>query len=238
MDTAEAEKKLNDLLLNGIAKEIFAADQAKALAETIGKNSPVINDNGFGVLFGTLQNVLSDHQTLAVAKIYDPPSSRYPTRSIPATLSLLEEFHGLWSLPERFILEDLIISDGNNETAIVRDMSNQDLSTAVVARFNKGLPAVGKSNCVLSSALKIVRNARDKVHAHNEAVEKAVRKLPTWGEVELLVNYAKDFMCVIGRGYLGTHFGNNSDDYLLAWDARRVSKMMDKVIQRAVLERD
>ncbi len=122
MNTKEAEVILNNYLMNGIVKELFFADQTKALAVTIGKHSTVINSNGFGDLFGSLQNILSDHQTLAVAKIYDPPSKKYPTRSIPAMFSLIERHSNLWNLPQRHILEKLLI-DAGNDPALISTLS-------------------------------------------------------------------------------------------------------------------
>lgn len=123
MNTKEAEEKLNDCLMNGIVKELFFADQTKALTVTIGKHSSAVNYNGFGDLFGSLQNILSDHQTLAVAKIYDPPSNKYPTRSIPAMLSFIEKHSNLWSLPQRHALEKLLIN-GGNDAVFIKGLNN------------------------------------------------------------------------------------------------------------------
>ncbi|MEO6588473.1 MAG: hypothetical protein ABIP06_04005, partial [Pyrinomonadaceae bacterium] len=139
MNTKEAEETLNDYLMNGIVKELFFADQTKALAVTIGKHSSAVNSNGFGDLFGSLQNILSDHQTLAVAKIYDPPSRKYPTRSIPAMLSLIEEYSNLWDLPQRHSLEKLLIDEGN-DPAFIKGLNNQQLSLEVVLHFNHTMP--------------------------------------------------------------------------------------------------
>ena len=224
--------------MSGIAKELFFADHTKSLAVVIGKHSSAINSKGFGDLFGSLQNILSDHQTLAVAKIYDPPSKKYPTRSIPAILSLIEKHSSLWSLPQRHILEKLIVDEGQNQS-IVHGMNNQQLSLAVVSHFNRTLPHKDKAgHCSLSSALETVREARNKVHAHNEAIDKAARKLPTWGGVESLVNCAKDFACVIGFGFLSLYLGKNSKDYLLATDARQVSRKMEKLLVLSHLDDD
>lgn len=235
MKTTECEKTLNGYLMNGIVKELFFADQTKALTVTIGKHSSSINNNGFGDLFGSLQNILSDHQTLAVAKIYDPPSKKYPTRSIPAMLSLIEKHSDLWSLPQRHALEKLLIN-GGNDPAFIKGLNNRQLSLEVVSHFNNTMPHKDKVGyCSLSEALETVREARDKVHAHNEAVDKAARRLPTWAGVESLVNYAKDFACVIGFGFLSLYLGNQNKDYTLGRDARQLSRKMEKLIVLAKL---
>jgi hypothetical protein len=238
MNTKEAEEILNDYLMNGIVKELFFADQTKALAVTIGKHSPVINSKGFGDLFGSLQNILSDHQTLAVAKIYDPPGRKYPTRSIPAMLSLIKKHSDLWSLPQRHILEELLINEGNNP-AFIKHLNNQQLSLEVVAHFIYTMPHKDKvGDCNLSDALETVREVRNKVHAHNEAIDKAARKLPTWAGVESLVNYAKDFACVISFGFLNLHLGNHSKDYMPGVGTRQLSRKMEKLIALANLNDD
>jgi hypothetical protein len=238
MNTTECEKILNDYLMNGIVKELFFADQTKALAVTIGKHSNAINYNGFGDLFGSLQNILSDHQTLAVAKIYDPPSKKYPTRSLPAMLSLIEKHSNLWSLPQRHFLENFLIKGGNNPV-FIKSLNNPKLSLEVVAHFNHIMPHKDKvSYCSLSNALETVRETRDKVHAHNEAIDKAARRLPTWAGVESLVNYAKDFACVIGFGFLSLYLGNQNKDYMLGKDAQQLSRKMEKLIVLAKLNND
>ena len=238
MNAKEAEEALHDFLMNGIAKELFFADHTKDLAVVIGKHSGTVNSKGFGDLFGSLQSILSDHQTLCVAKIYDPPSKKYPTRSIPAILSFIEKHSSLWSLPQRHILEKLIVDEGHNPTT-VHGMNNQQLSLAVVSHFNQTMPQSGKAgHCSLSAALETVREARNKVHAHNEAIDKAARKLPTWGGVESLINYAKDFACVIGFGFLSLYLGNTHKDYLLATDARQASGKMEKLLVLANLNDD
>ena len=105
MDVKKAERHLKDYLLNGIATEIFWADEAYALAEEIGKHAQALNANGFGALFGSLQVILSDRQTLSVTKIFDQPK-KYPTRSIPATLTFLKDHAELWRVPEQHKLHE------------------------------------------------------------------------------------------------------------------------------------
>ena len=68
----EAANRLREYLLDGIAVEILQAEQAYTLAQEIGKYAKEINVANFGELFGTLQIVLSDRQTLSVVKIFDP----------------------------------------------------------------------------------------------------------------------------------------------------------------------
>ncbi len=106
-DKQEAALRLREYLLDGIAGEIFRADQAYSLAQEIGKYAQDVNTANFGELFGYLQIILSDRQTLSVVKLFDP-AKKYPKRSIPGTLSLLEDNSDLWELPGRQELQRVL----------------------------------------------------------------------------------------------------------------------------------
>lgn len=82
---------LKDIISKGVAIDIFKAEQAFALLNEIGKRSEVINRENFGHLFGNLQDILVEQIILAVNKIYEHPNRRYPIRSIPVALKILEE---------------------------------------------------------------------------------------------------------------------------------------------------
>src|SRR5215510_12014171 len=105
MNLAEAEKRLDDYLLNGIAGEIFWAEEAKAFTQKVSDHHKVINAANYGQLFGSLQTIMTDRLMLSVAKVYDRPDRRYPTRSIPAVLELIGSNASLWPLRHRNVLE-------------------------------------------------------------------------------------------------------------------------------------
>src|SRR5215207_6870975 len=101
MNPDEAQERLNDYLLNGLEAELYWAEEARLVATVIGKHSTRINEKRFGALFGRLQEVFSERETLAISKIFDRPNSRFPTRSIPAILDLVETESSSWALEER-----------------------------------------------------------------------------------------------------------------------------------------
>jgi hypothetical protein len=236
MNTKTAEETLRDYLMSGVVTEIYWADQAKAAAVLIGEHSAFINAEGFGEVFGHLQTIFSDRETMAVAKLYDTPSTQYPTRSISAMLKLIEQHSSLWSLPERHRLEQVLIDEGG-DAALVRGMGNQQIALEVASHFNGTMPHKSKvASCTLSAALEPVRETRNKVLAHNEAINQAARTLPTWADTKALVDYAKDFACVVGFGFLGTYLGNGHADYMLSHDARRFSFKLSQLLDRAGLK--
>jgi hypothetical protein len=237
LNTEQAEERLRNYLLQGIATELFWADQTYALAEEIGKHAQHINAANFGELFGSLQMVLSERQTLAIVKIFDP-ARNYPTRSIPGTLDLLEDNANLWRVYDQEKLHQELIEAGMDRTSVER-LDDADLTHAMVSRFRDTLPDPRRvSPDKLSLSLSILRQSRDKSIAHNEAVDPSALQTPTWGEAISLVNYAKSFVATIGAEYLGLLFDKGSEDYVLMTDARRTSVALRRLLKAAGISPD
>ena len=228
MRVEEAEERLKDYLLNGIAKEIFLADEAYALAEEIGRHAEAIHADGFASLFGTLQVSLSDRQTLSITKMFDRPS-RYPTRSILAILDMLSTNAELWGIPQRHVLHQELIGAGVERSSVER-LSNVALTHAIVNHYENTLTN-------LYPALMELRQSRDKVIAHNEAIERSLLQSPTWGAAISVVKYAKDFVSTIGFGYLSLFLGSGSGRYCLAHDARRTTIDLRRLLEAADITR-
>ena len=235
MDTQTAEVTLEDYLLQGIAKEIFIADEARSLCVEIGNYASQINTQGYGQLFGSLQVAYSDRQTLAVTKMFDPKSRKYPTRSIPAIINLIEKNASVWLLPQPQVLREILVSAGHDLQTIMA-CSNTQLVIQVCRHFQSTLPQVERASaCGLSLSLITLKEARDKVIAHNEAVAQSARTLATWGETEALVRYAKNFATVISFGFLNLHMGGDANTYRATADARMTSIAMKRLLQIANL---
>lgn len=238
MNVEEAEERLRNYLHEGIAVEIFWADQAYTLAEEIGKHAEQINAANLGELLGSLQLILSDRHTLSIAKIFDPKKKKYSTRSIPVTLTLLEKNAELWRVPQRRTLHQALIEAGSDGSH-VEQLSNAELTHAIVAHFRNTLPdpkRIGSNR--LSLSLDALRQSRNKVIAHNEDIEMSALQQPTWGEATSLLNYAKEFVATIEFGYLNLFFGQGSDDYIPTHDARRISIALRRLLKAANIAAD
>ena len=81
-----AKETLKSYVVEGIVADLFAAEQTYALLKQIGQNANVINQANFGAFFGPLQWILSNDFFLSVARLFEKPSKKYPTRSIPSVL--------------------------------------------------------------------------------------------------------------------------------------------------------
>lgn len=201
MNTQEAEEKLENYLLSGLQAELYWAKEARNVATVIGNHSEVINNTRFRALFGRLQEVFSERETLSVAKMFDRPSRMNPVRSISTTLNLLEENVELWNLRERNFLEDFLLENGYESMS---EKTDREISIAVIKVFKETLPlSIKKDSCLLSNSLDAILQSRDKVHAHNEAILASERTLPSWKDTQLLIDYAENFIKTIIRGFLG-----------------------------------
>jgi hypothetical protein len=161
------------------------------------------------------------------------PVKKYPTRSIPGTLSLLEANSDLWELSGRQELERMLTEAGT-EISGIDCLDNADLTCLVVTHYRNTLPnikAVDPDD--LSMSLAALLQFRDKLLAHNEAIEPKALKEVTWGQATSLVNYAKNFVSAIGLGYLGVHFGGSGGNYFLTGDARRTANGLRRLLRAA-----
>jgi hypothetical protein len=128
-------------------------------------------------------------------------------------------------VPERHKLHERLIEAGS-DSAYVEQLSNMELTRAIVSHYEGTLAR-------LSIPLSELRQSRDKVIAHNEAIERSALQIPTWGGAISLVNYAKDFVSTIGIGYLSTLFGQGSSNCYLTHDAKRTSRILRRLLEVA-----
>ena len=237
MKVEEAKERLQDYLLHGIASEIFRAEEAYSLAAEIGNHAEEINSANFGEFFGSLQIILSDRQTLSIVKLFDS-GKRHPTRSIPATLSILKSYAELWKLSDRQALCRFLI-DAGGESSEVESLDDAGLTRALVAHFENTLPAsrlpasryIGLDK--RTASLGALQQARNKVIAHNEDIKADELPTVTWGEARSLLNYAKKFVATVGDQYLGLIFSDSSDNYSPTNDARRTSQQLRRLLKSA-----
>jgi len=146
---------------------------------------------------------------------------------------LLENNIPLWHLKDRRALELFLMNEGHDETTL-KASSDTELITLTIDHYRQTLPHPSKSSqCNLSAALKAVRESRNKVHAHNEAIDATLRTRPTWGGTESLVTYAKNFVRVIAMAFFALSLG--PANYYLSYDAARTAHLFERLLKAAKL---
>lgn len=233
MTNEEANEKLREYLFKGIVSDIFWADEAYMMAKRIGDYADQINSSGFGLLFRRLQEIISDRHTLSITKIFEARKRKYPIRSIPATLDLLEENAGLWTIPQPQELHKILLKCGYTN-AELNEFDNKQLTLELVAYYRSEIPSLDRiDTCNLSLSLDTYFESRDKRVAHNEADDESNRKQPTWGSGNSLLGYAKQFVGTISYGYLNVTLGQVGTQYYLTSDASQVAHEIYRLLETA-----
>src|SRR6266403_5469895 len=114
-----AKETLESYFMEGIVADLFTAEQTYALLMQIGQNANAINQANFGALFGPLQLVLSDACFLSVAKVFEKPSKKYATGSIPSVLELLERSSHELVIEERLAMMTRLTAAGMNVESLM-----------------------------------------------------------------------------------------------------------------------
>lgn len=218
--------KLN--LEDGILEDIFMAERSYYIGYQIGKHSEIINQNReYRHLFGAIQGAAHRDCLMAIARIFDKPSKKYPTLCLISFLDYLEENRS--SLPEISESTNLIQSlkyAGIDVTSLnsTKDNSDNELSQYLIASFRTQL-----NSPKVQASIELLRNLRDKWLAHNEQVEKL--EGPSWNSVLDLLELPKHFVICLGWAYLSTGYGYEGE-FTLSKDAKKPSYYLINLFER------
>ncbi len=227
----KAGELLKDIVSNGIALDVFDAEEVFALDELIEENADSIYEAKFGAFFGTLQRYLCRQLILSVARIFES-NNRYQLRSIPAALKIMRENSEELEIPERPTLVRELVVLGYIEHEL-NALPNQCLTELVVKHFEDAIPkAVAESEINLETALHALKTVRDKNVAHHEAIEWENLPKPTYAQLRELTELAKEFVSVVGLPYLSTVYRCDRGDYLLSSDAGRAFRCLKRMLTK------
>jgi len=242
----EHREKLKDIIQQGVAVDLFHADEVLSLDMFVGQHADAINKATFGEFFGRLQVILARNLILHVARIYEKPKeptkrnpTPFPIRSIPSAIKILKE-HGDDLAVER---KDGLIAALAKCGAPSDDMgklSDQDLTNYLVSFFERRYSGAHPDGIANSRALEALKTLRDKVVAHPEAIRLKDIPKPLYQEIEDLVELAHAFVAAVGCGYLSILYGAADDGhYPMADDAKRSTTSLKRLLQTAgVLPRE
>ena len=227
----QTRNQIEDIVRNGLVSDIFRMESALFILEKIGDRVSDINDakrGNFSELFGTLQRALNTEAILAVARIYDEPSKRYPTRCIKGVLKHLIDFvDELPEIREPYQLE-LLLKTRNAPDELINAIRTNPAEFPLLFSnyFNDELVTRH------SEAMEKLKILRDKAMAHNE--NNSVNG-PTWLALSELIEFAKYMLSAIGWAYLSMAYSINGD-YILTSDAKRSSIAMSRLLQKIYVD--
>ena len=215
MGLSKEQDKLKEIITNGIAIDVFDAEESLSLSLYIAGNAEKINDASFGPFFGSIQRYLDRQLILSTVKIFEEEKGRHKIKSIPSALKLMKNSAEKLEILEYLDIEKLL--------GIQANASNKDKNTnkLVADYFLERIP---------SSNVKKLKTVRDKRIAHHEIVIPDSIKSPTYNEIGDLIDFAKDFFGVVGMPYTRTVYKFDDGSYSLSTDANKAKRCLRRLI--------
>jgi hypothetical protein len=221
-----SREEFEAIVRDGLVSDIFRAERAIALLRVSGGRANQINSgNGnFGELFGAFQTALQTEATLAIARLYDRPSPRHPTRCLVGVLDFIASHsEELPEIREPYQLGLLLSSMGVTEKLLNAVGTGGAEFAIAFAGFGREQLSVAERK----ESIARLKALRDKSLAHNEHV--AAIDAPTWAALFDLIDLAKHIVGVLGWAYFNTAYTINGE-YILSEDAERPSRALNRLL--------
>lgn len=235
----EHREKLKDIIQQGVAVDLFHADEALSLDMFVGQHADAINKAKFGAFFGSLQFILTRNFVLHVARMYEEPKeptkrnpSPYPIRSIWAAIKILKE-HGDDLVVERRPGLIAVLARREAQVDEMENLSDRELTSYLVSFFEQRCSKTHPDGVANSQVLKALKDLRDKVVAHPEAIRLEDIPKPIYQEIEGLIELARAFVAAVGFGYLSIAYEADDGHYFMAGDAKRSTTSLKRLLQAA-----
>ncbi len=165
---------------------------------------------------------------LAVTKIYEKPSKRYPNVSLPSVLDfVMENSETLCLLEPGLVRRGFeILGIGASEFDAADSEAKKNIVIAQCLRAS--LPHVETHD-----ALRALKTLRDKRIAHPEDIDLETIEKTTWEHAEKLLIVPRGIVGILGDAYLATAYWDERGSYLASIDGSRVGRTMHRLINAA-----
>lgn len=221
--------------IDSLVAHVLVADQSYFLYMKIAESAGAINRANLGIALGVIQERLADSYILALTKLFEPPSPRYLTRSIPGAIKFLKSNQTVLKILQAPNVECLVKDFGQKMGyTILTDKVSK--TTDLISHLRSSIPSLDKiKSCNLSRTLNVLKTHRDKRVAHPEAIGSNRLPKTSWKDAQNLLNYAKYFIGIVGWAFLSTAYEVNHGEYLLSRDAKRSAEAMERLFKMAKL---
>lgn len=241
----EHRDKLEDIIRQGVAVDLFHADEALSLDMFVGQQANEINKATFGAFFSSLQIILTRNLILHVARLYEQPKeptkrnpNPYPIRSIRSAIVILKEHGDDLAIEQRPGLIAALARRGAPLDEMEK-LSDRELTNYLVSFFERRYSAAHLDGAANARTLEALKTMRDKVIAHPEAICLEDIPKPIYAEIDEVVSLAHAFVSAVGFGYLSTVYEAGDGYCLMSGDAKRSTTSLKRLLQAAdVLPRE
>lgn len=224
----DAYAQLDKMTGSGPVQFIFEAEQATSLVDATGQDLEFFEKNNFGELFGTIQGAAITQFVLAITKLYERPSQRYPNLSLPSVLKHIEANAERLEIKEERLARLGLERLGVDPSFLARKDPPHEKTRLLASVISERLPDTDNTE-----ALRALKTLRDKRIAHPEAIELTEIEKTTWGQAEPLLSIARTTVGIIGDAYLSTAYVDDKGSYLPSIDGARVGSAMGRLIDAA-----
>lgn len=235
----EHRERLEDIIRQGVAVDLFHADEALSLDMFVGQQANEINKATFGAFFGSLQLILTRNLVLHVARMYEKPKEAtnrtptpYPIRSIRSAIVILKEHGDDLAIEQRPGLIAALARRGAPLDEMEK-LSDRELTNYLVSFFERRYSAAHLDGAANARTLEALKTLRNKVVTHNEAIRLEDIPKPPYQEIEDLIELARTFVAAVGSGYMSLDYEADDGHYLMAGDARRSTTSLKRLLQAA-----
>jgi hypothetical protein len=227
LEDSSAETVLRDVC-RGLAGDVYLAELSRRLLEELDRSLDAINRTGIGKhFFADLQIILQHELVLSVCRLYEPYSSRNPSRSIPAAVRHIDVHRARLRIAEPERLRKFL---GCSE--IFHELPTLARDHELWSRFVQHLADLPKpdpdSSRPLDQALIMLKTVRDKAAAHHERVDPSVLRVPGWARLAELIDGAREVTEVLADAC-------GEGGFYLKDDANRAARSLVSLLERAGL---
>lgn len=232
LDSDEPKATLLDIVRYGISEDLYHLEEAISLNDYISNNATDINKATFGCFFGSLQIIIGRFLVLQTARIFEPINSRYTIRSINTAISILEKYATALNIEQRIGMIHSLVRCGCNADELTR-LDDTGLTRYIAHYFKSILTESNPEGSSIADSLIAIKTLRDKTIAHPESVCTSTLPTATLEEVDVLVRLAKQFVGIIGWGYLSIAYEDESGHYYMTSDAKRSTSCLQRLLVKA-----
>jgi anaerobic ribonucleoside-triphosphate reductase len=198
-----AEERLDTILTDGVALDLFNAKACAAFLEEIDRHVDAINSKKVGkAYFATQQQVLQEHMLLLIWRLFEPYSNKNENRTIPQALHLIRESKSTLPFRNRPAAIEFARNSLPNET-IEDSICDSQLREVWLKAASVKLPRPQENaKNELSRALHKIQNIRHQALAHRAEVSRSTLLAPPWLTLQELLETAEDLLTGFERAFL------------------------------------
>jgi hypothetical protein len=230
------KQELEEIVLKGIAADVFIAERAYSMFKIIGENGSSIYNSKYQQFFKSTQAAFKDQFLLAMSRLFDKPSDRNKTRCMLGVIDLIVK--NSFRLPTIIERDNLILvmrrANFEEDTLglLYQDGRDEEIALRIASHFKEIL-----NSPTILRLIEKLKEIRDKRLAHNDLIESTQSDLTetievvTFKELFSLIDIVKDFVGIIGWAFMSMVFMHDGK-YHLTSDAMRPSYLLPDLINK------